>query len=100
MTGQTGIMAAKRGRSGVATLINGAGFVIAAMLVLHIVFVLTGFPTENGLAGSVRQAAEPLALFFPGMVDAGDEVLQVMADFGLAAVFWVLVTGLLARVFG
>ncbi|QIZ35484.1 hypothetical protein [Saccharopolyspora sp. ASAGF58] len=93
-------MAAKKGRSAVAALINGAGFLFAALLVLHIVFVVTGFPAENGLAQSVAQAAEPLALFFPGLVQAPGEVLQVLLDYGLAAVFWVLVGGGLARVFG
>ncbi|MEV0057069.1 hypothetical protein AB0H34_42095 [Saccharopolyspora shandongensis] len=93
-------MAGKKGRSGVATLLNGAGFLLAAMLVLHILFVVTGFPAENGLARSVAQAAEPLALFFPGLVQAPAEVLQVLLDYGLAAVFWVLVGGLLARMFG
>ncbi|MBB5154071.1 hypothetical protein [Saccharopolyspora phatthalungensis] len=93
-------MAAKTGRSGVATLINGAGFLLAVLLVLHIVFVLTGFAAENGLAQSVAQAAEPLVLFFPGLVHAKSEVLQVLLDYGLAAAFWVLLCGVLARVFG
>jgi hypothetical protein len=93
-------MAASKGRSGVATLINGVGFLLAAILVLHIVFVLFGMPSNTGLATSVRQAAEPLALFFPGLVNGGDPTLQVMLDFGLAAVFWVLVAGLLGRIFG
>lgn len=93
-------MAAKKGPSGVATLINGAGFLLAAMLVMHILFVVTGIRSENGLVNSVAEAAVPLALFFPGLVDAQHEVLQVIADFGLAAVFWVLVAGLLARAFG
>jgi hypothetical protein len=93
-------MAAKKGQSGVATLINGAGLLLAVLLVLHIVFVLTGFPSENGLANSVAQAAEPLALFFPGLVQAPGEALQVLLDYGLAAAFWVLLCGVLARVFG
>ncbi|WP_344685674.1 hypothetical protein [Saccharopolyspora taberi] len=93
-------MAAGKGRSGVATLINGAGFLLAAILVLHIVFVLFGVPSNAGLASSVRQAAEPLALFFPGLVDGGNEILQVILDFGLAAVFWVVVAAVLGRIFG
>jgi hypothetical protein len=93
-------MAAKNGRSVVTTLINGAGFLLAVLLVLHILFVLTGFPSENGLANSVAQAAEPLALFFPGLVQAPSEALQVLLDYGLAAAFWVLLGGVLARVFG
>ena len=65
-----------------------------------VLFVLTGIPSENGLADSVAQAAGPLSLFFPGLVAAPSETLQVILDFGLAAGFWMLVAGLLGRVFG
>lgn len=92
-------MAEKKGQSGVATLINGVGFLLATLLVLHIVFVLFKFPSETNLAQSVGQAAEPLALFFPGLVQAQNETMQVLADFGLAAAFWILLAGLLGRVF-
>ena len=98
-----GIMAAKKGTSGtsaVATLISGIGFLLAAILVLHIVFVLFGVPESTGLAQSVEQASGGLALFFPGLVHAPDPVSQVLADYGLPAAFWVLVSGLLGRVFG
>lgn len=102
MSGRLVRMAVKKskGQSGVATLINGIGFLIAVLLVLHIVFVLFGVPGNTGLARSVEQAAVPLALFFPGLVEAPGAELQVLLDFGLAAVFWMVVAGLLARVVG
>lgn len=81
-------------------MFNAVGFVFAVVLVLHAVFVLTGFEATNGLTTSVARAAEPLAVFFPGLLDAGNPTLQVLADYGLAAVFWVLVAGLLGRIFG
>ncbi|WP_243791027.1 hypothetical protein [Saccharopolyspora gloriosae] len=93
-------MAANKGRSGIATLINGAGFVLAVILVLHLVLVLFDLPSENGLAESVGNAAEPLALFFPGLIQTTNAQLQLLFDYGLAAAFWVLVASLLARVFG
>lgn len=100
MAGRLKIMAAKKGRSGVGTLITGVGFVFAVILVLHIISVLFALPGENGFIDSVHQAAEPLALFFPGLVQAGNPQLQMLLDYGLAAAFWVLVTSLLARAFG
>ncbi|KAA5835990.1 hypothetical protein ABT337_23570 [Saccharopolyspora hirsuta] len=93
-------MAASKGRSGVAVLFQGVGFLFAALLVLHLLFILTGIASEGELAGSVAQAAEPLALFFPGLLSVDFPVLQVLLDYGLAACFWVLVGGLLGRVFG
>lgn len=93
-------MAAKKGSSVTATLFHGVGFLLAAILVLHIVFELTHFPAQPALVASVKQAAVPLSLFFRGLVDAPTRALQVLVDFGLAAAFWVLVGGILARVFG
>ena len=92
-------MARKKGQSGFAGLINAVGFIFAVLLVLHAAFVLTGFRGENELANSVARAAEPLALFFPGLVEAPSEVLQVLLDYGLAAMFWVLVAGVVGRIF-
>lgn len=93
-------MATKKGSSAVATLISGFAFLLAAILVLHVVFVLFGFPASTELAQSVEQAAGGLALFFPGLIHTPDPVSQVLADYGLAAGFWVLLGGLLARIFG
>lgn len=93
-------MAAKKSGSAVGTLIQGGGFLIAALLIAHIVFVLFDFRTETTLAQSVQQAAEPLALFFPGLLDVPSPQLQLIADYGLAAAFWMVLTGLLGRIFG
>ncbi|MER7076586.1 hypothetical protein SAMN05421805_11985 [Saccharopolyspora antimicrobica] len=93
-------MAAKKGSGGIAVLFQGAGFLFAAVLVMHLLFILTGFAGDGKFVGSVAQAAEPLALFFPGLLSVDFPVLQVLLDYGLAACFWVLVGGLLGRVFG
>ncbi|SDP93342.1 hypothetical protein SAMN04487905_11485 [Actinopolyspora xinjiangensis] len=95
-------MAAKKTNSGsaLATLLQGIGFLLAVLLVAHTVFVLFDFRPEGQLAQSVARAAEPLALFFPGLIDAPSRVLQVLLDYGLAAMFWMLLGGLLARILG
>ncbi|MGJ7908921.1 hypothetical protein ACOQFL_20840 [Actinopolyspora sp. H202] len=95
-------MAAKKTGSGsaLATLLQGVGFLLAVVLVAHTVFVLFDFQAEGQLAQSVARAAEPLALFFPGLIDAPSHVLQVLLDYGLAAMFWMLLGGLLGRIFG
>lgn len=92
-------MAAKSKQSGLATLLHIAGFLFAVLLVLHAVIRISGARPEGGLGDSVARAAEPLSLFFPGLIEVGQPQLQVLVDHGLAAVFWVFVFGLLARVF-
>ncbi|WP_026066285.1 hypothetical protein [Actinoalloteichus spitiensis] len=95
-------MAARRqhGPSTVATLINLVGFALAAILVGHIVFTLFGWGENQELVSTVADAADFLSLFFPGLVDAGNPTLQLLADYGLAAAFWVLVMGVAAKIFG
>lgn len=88
------------GGSALGTLFQGLGFLLAVILVAHTVFVLFEFQPEGQLAQSVARAAEPLALFFPGLVDAPGPEAQVLLDYGLAALFWMLAGGLLGRVFG
>jgi hypothetical protein len=95
-------MAAKgrKSQSATASLINAAGFFVAAVLVVHLVFVLFRVPEQSALAQFVVRMAAPLALFFPGLVDAHNASLQVLLDFGLAALFWILLAGVLAKIFG
>ncbi|NHD19233.1 MULTISPECIES: hypothetical protein [Actinopolyspora] len=95
-------MASNKTNSGspLGTLFQGLGFLLAVILVAHTVFVLFEFQPEGQLAQSVARAAEPLALFFPGLIDAPAPEAQVLLDYGLAALFWMLVGGVLGRIFG
>lgn len=99
--GQTDHMAAKKkGPSSIASMLNGVGFLLAALLVMHIVLVLFRIPPESPFARAIERVAVPLALFFPGMVDAHNAQLQVLVDYGLAAIFWIVVAGVLAKIIG
>lgn len=93
-------MAAKKGPSAVASMINGAGFLLAALLVMHVVLVLFRIPAESPFAQAIERVSLPLALFFPGMIDVHNVMLQVLVDYGLAAIFWIVVAGVFAKIFG
>jgi hypothetical protein len=99
-TRQTDHMAAQKNQSAVAAVINGVGFLLAALLVMHIVLVLFRIPLEIPFAHAVERLATPLALFFPELINAPDAVLQVLVAYGLAAAFWIVVASLVARIFG
>ncbi|MFD1147024.1 hypothetical protein [Saccharothrix hoggarensis] len=81
-----------------ARVIRGVGAVFALIEVLYILLILFGANSANAFFRFVQQLAEPLALFFPGLFSLGNYSLDVIVNYGLAAVFWVLVAGLLARV--
>ncbi|MCP2164550.1 hypothetical protein [Goodfellowiella coeruleoviolacea] len=81
-----------------ARVIRLIGTVFAAFEVLYILLVLFNANPDNPFFVLVRQLAEPLALWFPGLFQLGSQPLDVLVNYGLAAVFWLLVAGLLARV--
>jgi hypothetical protein len=93
-------MAGKKGSSGFASMIQGVGFLLAALMVMHVILVLFRIPVESPFAKAVERVSGPLALFFPGLVQMHNAVLQVLVDYGLAAVFWIVVAGVIAKIAG
>ncbi|WP_461123947.1 hypothetical protein [Saccharothrix stipae] len=80
-----------------ARVISGVGAVFALIEVLYILMILFGANPANAFFRFIQQLAEPLALFFPGLFQLGNANLDLIINYGLAAVFWVVVTSLLAR---
>ncbi|MDQ2583269.1 hypothetical protein CKY47_04585 [Saccharothrix yanglingensis] len=80
-----------------ARVIRGIGAVFALIEVIYILMLLIGVNTANAFFRFIQQLAEPLALFFPGLFQTGNVKLDVLLNYGLAAVFWLVVAGLLAR---
>ena len=85
-------------RYSVARVIAGIGGLIALIEVIYILMLLFGANQANAFFGFIRSMAEPLALFFPGLFNPGNYDLAVILNYGLAAVFWLVVTGIIARV--
>jgi len=86
------------GRATAATVVRVIGTIMAVILVAQILFVLLGANPDNSLVVWVAQWAGALALWFGNLFATGSEALNVILNFGLAAVFWLVVTGLVARV--
>ncbi|GAA3891223.1 hypothetical protein GCM10022243_65150 [Saccharothrix violaceirubra] len=80
-----------------ARIISGIGAVFALIEVLYILMILFGANQGNAFFRFVQSLAEPLALFFPGLFDLGNYNLGVLLNYGLAAVFWLVLTGFIAR---
>lgn len=86
------------GRGTASRVISGIGAVFAFIEILFILMVVLGANTANAFFVFIQSLAEPLALFFPGLFQTGNFKLDVFLNYGLAAVFWLVVTGILARV--
>jgi hypothetical protein len=78
-------------------VIAGVGALFALIIVVFILLTLFGANAGNAFVVFIRSLAEPLALFFPGLFDLSNNTLELILNFGLAAVFWLVVSGFLAR---
>lgn len=81
----------------VGSVIRGIGMVFAVILGLEILFVLLGANSANGFVQFIAEWAQLLALWFHNLFATGNFKLDVLLNYGLAIVFWIVVTGLLAR---
>jgi hypothetical protein len=80
-----------------ARVITAVGGVFALFEVVYILLVLFNANPANGFFRFVQSVAEPLALFFPGLFNLANDKLELILNYGLAAVFWLVVTGFIAR---
>jgi hypothetical protein len=85
------------GRYSAARVITGIGALFAVIEVLFILLVLLGANAGNAFYKFVHSIAVPLALFFPGLFTVHNGDWNVILTYGLAAVFWLVVTGIIAR---
>jgi hypothetical protein len=85
------------GRGTASRVISGIGVVFALIEILYILMLVLGANPTNAFFRFIASLAEPLALFFPGLFNTGNANVDVLLNYGLAAVFWLVVTGILAR---
>lgn len=87
----------RTGRGSIAAVISAIGGVLALILILHILFVFLDANPGNEFVSWIRWAANGLVIFFAGLFTPDNPKLAVFLNFGIAAVFWLVVTGILAR---
>ncbi|OLF07694.1 hypothetical protein BLA60_25480 [Actinophytocola xinjiangensis] len=90
--------AVSNGRGTAARIITGVGALFALIEVVYILLILFGANQVNSFFQFVKSLAEPLALFFPGLFNLANNSLETLLNYGLAAVFWVVVAGFVARI--
>ncbi|PPK65860.1 hypothetical protein V5P93_000250 [Actinokineospora auranticolor] len=84
-------------RGSAARIITGIGALFAIIEVVYILLVVLGANAGNAFVQFIKSLAEPLALFFPGLFPIANPTLNVLVNYGLAAVFWLVVASLVAR---
>ncbi|GAA4863524.1 hypothetical protein [Saccharopolyspora cebuensis] len=79
-------------------VVRWVGTVFAAVLAIHVVLTIAAANPDNGITRFIAAWAEPLALGFQDLFMPADPMLEVLLNYGAAALFWLLASGLAARV--
>jgi hypothetical protein len=80
-----------------AGLVRWIGLIFAIVLVAHILLTVGNANPGNGITVFFADAADPLALAFRNLFTPDNAELRVLVNYGLAALFWVIASSILAR---
>jgi hypothetical protein len=86
------------GRDTAAAFVRFGGTALALVLVLHIVFSLFDASPGNPVVTWAAESSNVIGLWFVGLFHTGSPDFTLILDYGAAAVFWLVVTGVLASV--
>lgn len=75
-----------------AAVVRWICLLFALILVLHIIFVIAEANKDNGIVSFVSDFADPLTLGFKDIFTPDDPKLQTLVNYGVAAIFWLVVS--------
>lgn len=89
-----------RGKIGgvLAAVVRWAGLIVAVILVLRVVLTVGGANPNNGITGFVTAWSDPLAWGFKDLFTPSDGKLRVLVNYGVAAIFWLIISSVLVRI--
>jgi hypothetical protein len=82
----------------IASVIKLIGLVVALILVVHVIFVAGHANPANYLTAFISTWAASLNLGLSNLFTPKDALVAVVIDYGIAAVLWWVVCGLVARI--
>jgi hypothetical protein len=80
-----------------AGVVRWAGLLVTLVIVVHIVLFMGNANPDNPITSFFRFTAEPLSLAFKTLFTPEDEKLGLLVNYSLAAVFWLSITTVAAR---
>lgn len=81
-----------------AGIVRWIGLIFAVLLVLHVVLVIGEANPDNGITTFVKSWADFVALGFQDLFSPGDRKVRVLVNYGTAALFWLVVSSILASI--
>jgi hypothetical protein len=80
-----------------AGVVRWVGLVFAVVLVAHVLLTVGSANPDNVITQFFDAVADPLALAFRNLFTPADPELRVLVNYGLAALFWLIVSSVLSR---
>jgi len=81
----------------VAGVVRWVGLIFALILAAHVVLTVGHANPANGITSFFASWADPLALGFKNLFTPSDEKLRVLINYSIAALFWLVVSGIAVR---
>lgn len=81
----------------VAGLVRWIGLIFALILAVYVVLAMGHANPDNAITVFFARVADPLALAFRNLFTPSNAELRILVNYGLAALFWLIVPGVAAR---
>jgi len=81
-----------------ASVVRWIGLILAVILVVHVVLTVGSANPTNGITSFFASWADPIALGFKDLFTPADPKLLVLVNYGIAAIFWLIVSTILAKI--
>lgn len=82
----------------VADVVRWAGLIVVVILVIRVLLTVGGANPANGITSFITSWSDPLAWGFKNLFTPGDAKLRVLVNYGIAALFWLIVSSVLTRI--
>ncbi|OZM73454.1 hypothetical protein CFN78_10910 [Amycolatopsis antarctica] len=82
----------------IAGIARWIGLIFALILVMHVIFVVGDANPENGIVTFARDWSETLSVGFKDLFAPADPKLSVLVNYGIAALFWLVVSSIVAKI--
>src|SRR5437764_3393699 len=81
-----------------AGVVRWVGLILAVVLVLRVVLTIGGANPANGIASFVTAWSDRFTWGFKNLFTPTDAKLRVLVNYGLAAIFWLIISSIIVRI--
>jgi hypothetical protein len=81
-----------------ASLVRWVGLVVVVILVVRVLLTVGGANPHNGITRFFTTWSDPLAWGFKDLFTPADAKLRILVNFGIAALCWLIVSSIVARI--